>query len=77
MQRQQCSHGIRDLRCIVAEAAASAGRNQDDDEYGELENGIHPDWLLVERVIDKEQAVHGWKYLVKCAPAVLDRAAAC
>ena len=36
-----------------------------DDEFGELVNGIHPDSLLVERVIAQKSTLHGQLYLTK------------
>ena len=35
------------------------------DEFGDLVNGIHPDSLLVERVIAQKSTVHGQLYLTK------------
>ena len=35
------------------------------DEFGELQNGIHPETLLVERVIGQNQTVKGLVYLTK------------
>ena len=35
------------------------------DEFGELQNGIHPETLLVERVIAQKGTVKGTQYLTK------------
>lgn len=35
------------------------------DEFGELQNGIHPDTLLVERVIAQKSLLKGTLYLTK------------
>lgn len=35
------------------------------DEFGDLVNGIHPDSLLVERVIAQKSTLHGQLYLTK------------
>lgn len=35
------------------------------DEFGDLVNGIHPDSLLVERVIAQKSTLHGQHYLTK------------
>lgn len=42
-------------------------RRHDDgiDEFGDLVNGIHPDSLLVERVIAQKSTLHGQLYLTK------------
>jgi hypothetical protein len=40
-------------------------RGLEDDEYGELQNGIHPDWLLVERVIAQRGGPKNKEFLVK------------
>lgn len=35
------------------------------DEFGELQNGIHPDTLLVDRVIAQKSSMKGTMYLTK------------
>lgn len=35
------------------------------DEFGDLVNGIHPDSLLVERLIAQKSTLHGQQYLTK------------
>ena len=37
----------------------------------ELVNGIHPNWLVVERVIAQNMTVRRHEYLVKCVPLLL------
>lgn len=35
------------------------------DDYGELQNGVHPDWLQVDRIIDARGSANCREYLVK------------
>ena len=51
---------------LASPRKALAGR--EDDEHGELVDGIHPDWLCVERLIAQRNTVStGHQYLIKCA----------